>query len=64
MVGEVRDPCEVCIIKVNCSSKWDCPMKNNYNRYVVEKQWEKTELRRIKNQSVVDGYFKRFRRSR
>ena len=59
MNGEVRNPCEICIIKVNCSSKWDCPRKINYDRYSFQKEAEKHHMHAVKNQAVVDSYFKR-----
>ena len=64
MNGEVRNPCEICIIKVNCSSKWDCPRKINYERYMEQKKWDTISMNQIRNQAKVDSYFKRFRRSR
>ena len=64
MIEESKGPCEVCIIKGICSSKRDCPIKNNFDRYQTQKWMDKYELNRIRSQSAVDGYFKRFGRSR
>jgi len=62
MAGEVKNPCEICIIKVNCSSKIDCPRKINYIRYMNQVWMDKVVSNRVKNQVVVDGYFKRIPR--
>jgi hypothetical protein len=58
------NPCEKCIIKVNCSSKFDCPMRINYIKYKRQLEGDKLHLNQVKNQAAVDSYFKRFRRSR
>lgn len=64
MVGEVKNPCEECIIKMICKSFYDCIRWKNYFNYVSQKEKDKVNLAMMKNQATVDRYFKRFRRSR
>jgi hypothetical protein len=63
-MSEVKSPCEECIVGMICTSQTNCDRRKNYIHYMVMKEREKQELNHIRNQSVVDGYFKRFRRSR
>lgn len=64
MTGEVKNPCEECIVKMLCTSHMSCDRRKNYIHYMAMKEREKIEINQIRSQSVVDGYFKRFRRSR